>query len=380
MSICLEKKWLMTFIASILIVGCGSKGPEGMQQKMTVEVGVVTIKAEHLMLTRELPGRIVSSRVSDIRPQVNGIILKRAFEEGAFVREGDLLYQIDPAPYQAAYDQAKAAVSMAEANLPAVRSREGRLKELVTTHAVGEQDYDNALAALRQAEAQLEASKAALELARINLSYTPIKAPISGRIGRSSVTEGALVTAYQPVPLATIQHLDPIYVDVSQSTAELLRLQRRMSEGKLDTDNADQNKVTIVREDGTPYPQEGTLQFRDVTVNPTTGSVILRIEVPNPDNILLPGMFVRAVIKEGDLDDAILVTQSGVSRDQKGNPFVWVVDESGNTQIRMVTIDRAVGNRWLLSSGLNTGDKVIVKGIQRLRPGTPVTVTEESSS
>ena len=365
----------MVFTVGILLAGCGSRGPERTQQNGP-DVRVVTMQTERVVLTSELPGRTAASRVSDIRPQVNGLILKRAFEEGAFVQAGDLLYQIDPAQYQAAYDQAKAAVAMAEANLPALRSREERFRELVTTHAVGQQDYDNALAALRQAEAQLESSKAALEMAKINLSYTPIKAPISGRIGRSSVTEGAMVTAYQPVPLATVQQLDPIYVDVSQSTAELLRLQRRMADGKFSSDSAIENKVTIIREDGTQYPLEGTLEFRDITVDASTGSVVLRIVVPNPDSVLLPGMFVRAIINEGVIEQGILIPQSGVSRDQKGEPFAWVVDEAGKAAMHMLTIDRAIGDKWLVSSGLAAGDRVIVEGVQRLRPGVPVTVSE----
>jgi membrane fusion protein, multidrug efflux system len=370
-----EKKWMLAFAAWLLLAGCG-RGPQESQQKRPAEVGVVTMRAERLMLTRELPGRTAASQMSDIRPQVNGLILKRVFEEGAFVRKGNLLYQIDPAQYQAAYNQAKAAVAMIEANLPAVFLREVRFKKLLESHAVGQQDYDNALAALRQTEAQLESSEAALEMAKINLSYTSIKAPISGRIGRSSVTEGAMVTAYQPVPLATVQQMDPIYVDVPQSTAELLRLQRRASDGSLSSDSAGQNKVTIIREDGAPYPLEGVLEFRDVTVNQATGSVILRIIVPNPDSMLLPGMFVRAIVNEGVVEQAILVIQSGVSRDQKGMPFAWVVDKSGNAEMRMVTIDRAIGDKWLVSSGLAAGDRVIVEGVQRLRPGVPVTVSE----
>ncbi len=373
-----RKQWTMLFVAvaaaGLLMAGCGPRGSQGAHQTKSPEVGVVTMKAERLVLTAELPGRTAAYRVSDIRPQVNGIILKRAFEEGSLVKSGDLLYQIDPAQYQAVYDQAKAAVALAEAGLPAVRSREERFKQLVESHAVGQQDYDDVLAALRQAEAQLEVSKAALETANINLSYTPIKAPISGRIGRSSISEGALVTAYQPVPLATVQQLDPIYVDVPQSTSELLKLQRRNADGRFSVEASNQNKVKIVREDGTVYPLEGTLEFRDITVNPTTGSVILRIVVPNPDSELLPGMFVRTVLQEGVIEQAILVSQSGVSRTAKGDSYAWVVDETGKAQMRMVVIDRAIGNKWLVSSGLSVGDRVIVEGLQRLRPGVPVTV------
>ena len=231
-----------------------------------------------------------------------------------------MLYQIDPAPFQAALDNAKAALGRAEANLPAIRSRAERYKELLADKAVSQQDYDDAAAALKQAEADIQYWKATVETARINLGYTRVTAPISGRIGRSNVTEGALVTAYQPVALATIQQLDPIYVDVPQSTAELLRLKRRLEDGRLNQDGTNQNKVQLILEDGTAYPLEGTLQFRDVTVDPTTGSVILRIVFPNPEGVLLPGMFVRAVVEEGVNEQAILVPQQAVSRDPKGNP------------------------------------------------------------
>jgi membrane fusion protein, multidrug efflux system len=368
------KKIVLVLTVGILSAGCGSHGPQGGQKK-ALPVEAVTMRPERLVLTRELPGRTSAFRVAEIRPQVNGLIMKREFDEGALVKEGELLYQIDPAPYQAAYDQAKAAVDMAEADLPAVRAREERYKELVSTHAVGQQDYDNALAALRQSEARLEASKATLEMARINLSYTPIKSPISGRIGRSSITEGAMVTAYQPVPLSTVQQLDPIYVDVTQSTAELLKLQNRISGGGVSSEGSGLDKVTVIREDGTVYPLEGELQFRDITVNPATGSVVLRIEVPNPESVLLPGMFVRAVIKEGVVEDAILVPQVGVSRDVKGEPFSWVVDKNGKAAVRMLTLDRAIGNKWLVADGLRSGDKVILTSLQSLRSDTPVVAT-----
>ncbi len=369
----LKNKWaLAAFVATgLLMAACG--GPHGPQRqgRGAPEVSVVTIKTERVLLTTELPGRTVAYRVAEIRPQVNGLILKRAFKEGSNVKAGDLLYQIDPAPYKAAYNQAKAAVAMAEANLPALRSREERFKGLVAIHAVGQQDYDDALAALNQMEAQLRANKAAAENAKINLSYTPIKAPISGRIGRSAVTEGALVMAYQPAPLAIIQQLDPIYVDVPQSTTDLLQLKKRLTDGRLDHNGTD-NKVKLIQEDGSPYPLEGTLAFRDVTVDPTTGSVILRIIVPNPDNALLPGMFVRTVVEEGVKANAILVPQQAVSRTQKGEPFVWVVNASGKAVLKMLTLDRAIGDKWLVSSGLAPGDRVIMEGIQYIRPGMAV--------
>jgi membrane fusion protein (multidrug efflux system) len=359
----------LVILLLFIMTGCKQKGG---QPRSNPEVAVVTVHPEQIVITTELPGRTSAFRIAEIRPQVNGLILKRAFEEGSDVNEGDLLYQIDPAPYQAAYDQAKATVAMAEAQLPAMRAREKRFKELAESHAVGQQDYDDALAALRRLEAQLEAGKAAMQSAKINLSYTPIKAPISGRIGRSNITEGALVTAYQPIALATIQQLDPIYVDVPQSTTELLRLQSRLKDGRLNHDGTNQNKVKLILEDGTAYPQQGILQFQDVTVDPTTGSVILRVVFPNPQGVLLPGMFVRAVITEGVNEQAILVPQQGISRNPKGDPLALIVDAEDKVQQRMLTLDRAVGNKWLVSSGLNPSDRVIVEGIQKVRPGIVV--------
>jgi len=359
-------------VMSFFITGCKSHKPEVPQQRAP-EVGVMTVSTQRVELTTELPGRTAAFRVADIRPQVNGIILKKAFEEGSIVKAGDLLYEIDPVQYQAAYNQAKAAVAMAESSLPAARLREQRFKELVTSRAVGEQDYDDALAALRHAEAQAEASKAALETAKINLSYTPIKAPISGKIGKSNVTEGALVTAYQATVLATVQQLDPIYIDVPQSTSELSKIKHSMNDVRFSHADKDQNKVKVIMENGESYEQEGTLEFHDTIVNPTTGSVVLRIVVSNPEGVFLPGMFVRAILKEGIIEEAILIPQSSVSRDQKGEPFVLIVGKNNQVEIRKIKIDRAIDDKWLISSGLNRGDCVIVDGIQRVRPGVFVT-------
>ncbi len=360
----------------LALTGCGRRGTRGPQEMGPPEVGFFTVTEQPLELTTALPGRTSSFREAQIRPQVNGLILERVFEEGANVKVGDRLYQIDPAPYQAAVDQAKAAVAMAEASLPALRSREARMKELVATRAVGQQDYDDVLAALKQAEAQQESGKAVLASAEINLSHTPIHAPVAGRIGRSAVTEGALVTAYQPIPLATIRQLDPIYLDVTQSTAELLRLKRRLADGRLSEEGADLATVTILQEDGIPYPHAGTLAFRDVTVDPSTASVVLRIVVPNPENALLPGMFLRAILKEGVRRQAILVPQQSVNRNPKGQPFAWVVTADGKADVRMLEVDQAIGNQWHITSGLAAGDRVIQEGIQRLRPGIAVKAVE----
>ena len=370
-------------MAGLLLAGCGSQPappPAG-----PPEVAFVTVQTERVVLTTEMPGRTSAYLVAEIRPQVNGLIQSRLFREGAYVQEGELLYQIDPEPYQAAYDQANAALgaaeaelAVAEANLPALRSRAERLKGLVAIHAVGQQDFDDASAALRQAEANLAARRAALEIsrtavesARINLAYTPIKAPISGRIGKSNVTVGAMATAYQPVPLAVIQQLDPIYVDVTQASADLLRLRRNLEEGRL-SNGISRNKVQLILEDGATYAQEGTLQFRDVTVDPTTGSVTLRMVFPNPKQILLPGMFVRAVVEEGVSEQALCVTQQGVTRDPKGKPVAWIVNAAGKVEQRALTLDRALGDKWLVTAGLAAGDRVIVEGLQKVRPGMAV--------
>ena len=369
-------KFLM--VVTILSVGLSTGGCGDRKQSPppspVPEVAVLTVRPEEVVLTTELPGRTSAYRVAEIRPQVNGIVLKRTFREGADVTSGEVLYQIDPAPYQSALANARAALSRAEANLPAARSRAERYKDLIADKAVSQQDYDDASAVLKQAEADVESWKAAVETARINLAYTRITAPISGRIGRSAVTEGALVTAHQPLALATIQQLDPIYMDVPQSTADLLRLKSRLKAGYLDRSGADQKKVQLVLEDGTAYPREGTLEFQDVTVDPTTGSVILRIVFPNPQGVLLPGMFERAVVKEGVNPRAILIPQQSVSRDPKGNPSVLIVDAGGKVQPRMLEIDRAIGDKWLVLSGLASGDRVVVEGIQKVRPGASVKV------
>ncbi len=358
-------------LALALSTGCGKKAGGG-PPPGPPEAGVVTLAAERVSLTTELPGRTAAYLVAEVRPQVSGLIQERRFEEGADVRAGDLLYQIDPAAYRAAVDQAEAALALAEANVPPARARAERLRGLAEIRAVGQQDVDDAVAALGRAEAGVEASRAALQSARINLGWTPIKSPISGRAGRSSVTVGALVTAYQPVALVTIQQLDPIYVDVQQSSAEVLRLRRILSSGALTRDGASANRVRLLLEDGSSYPYEGTLKFQDVTVAATTGSVTLRMVFPNPDLELLPGMFVRAVVEEGVDDHAILAPQQGVSRDPRGNPIALVVGADGKAEQRALELGRAYGNRWLVLAGLADGDRMIVDGLQNVRPGTPV--------
>jgi membrane fusion protein (multidrug efflux system) len=336
------------------------------------EVATVTVARQPVLLTTELPGRTSPFRIAEIRPQVNGLIQKRLFTEGADVKEGQELYQIDPAPFQAALDNAQAALGRAEANLPAIQVKVSRYKDALADKAVSQQDYDDASAALKQAQADILYYKAMVETARINLGYTRVVSPISGRIGKSTVTDGAIVTAYQPVPLATIQQLDPIYVDVPQSTAALLQWQRRLKEERINHDGMDQNKVQLILEDGATYSLEGTLEFRDVSVDPTTGSVILRAVFPNPNGVLLPGMFVRAVVKEGVNGQAILIPQQAVARNPKGDPVALIVGAGGKVEQRMLNLDRALGDQWLVASGLAPGDRVITEGLQNVRPGTVV--------
>ncbi|HNR11688.1 MAG TPA: efflux RND transporter periplasmic adaptor subunit [Thermodesulfobacteriota bacterium] len=365
---------LILVLSLLLPLGCDNGHGKQAAPGPVPEVATVTIEAQRIELTTELPGRTAAYRVADIRPQVNGILQKRLFQEGSDVKAGQLLYQIDPAPFQVALDSAKASLRKAQAALPAIRSRAKRFKQLLDQKAVSQQDYDDAADAVERVLAEIEYWKAAVEGARIDLGYTRVSAPISGRIGRSSVTDGALVTAYQPTTLATIQQLDPIYVDVAQSSAELLSLKRKLEAGRLSTNKGAETKVRILLEDGTAYPLEGTLQFREVTVDPTTGSFILRIVVPNPEYVLLPGMFVRAIIPEGFVEQALLAPQQGVSRTPKGEPVGLIVDDKGVVQQRTLTLDRAIDNQWLVLSGLSAGERLIVEGMMNVRPGMAVKI------
>ncbi len=362
---------LIFLLSGLLPSGC-DRGPQAAPPPPVAEVATVTVQPQRVVLTTELPGRTSSYRIAEIRPQVNGLILKRLFTEGSDVQVGQELYQIDPAPFQATLNNAQAALGRAEATLPAIRLKADRFKEAVVDRAVSQQALDDANAALKQAEADVLYWRAMVETASINLAYAKVVSPISGRIGRSAVTDGAIVTAYQPVPLATIQQLDPIYVDVSQSTAEWLRLQRHLEQGHLRPDGANGNKVQLILDDGTKYPLEGTLQFRDVSVDLTSACVILRMVFPNPNGVLLPGMFVRAVVIEGVSEQAILIPQQAVSRDPRGNPMALVVDGDGKVGQKMLVLDRSIGDQWLVSTGLASGDRVIVEGMQKVRPGAAV--------
>jgi len=390
--------------------GC-DRSPQSQPPRPVPEVATVTVQPEKIVLTTELPGRTSAYMIAEIRPQVSGLVQKRFFEEGSDVTAGQVLYEIDPAPFRAALnnvaanlvamqkaaDRARAALGASvaglarhQATLELARINRERFEGAFKDRAVSAGERDQAVteaavaeAALRAAEAQVQSDRkaiaaaqaniqqaeAALETARIHLGYTKITAPISGRSGRSNVTVGAIVTAYQPLALTTIQQLDPIYVDMTQSTSELLRLRRRLEGGRLSSGATNRNKVGLVLEDGTVYPLQGTLQFRDVTVDPTTGSVMLRGVFPNPDGVLLPGMFLRAVVEEGVSEHAILIPQQAVSRDPKGTPLVCLVDAEGKVEQRTLKLDRAIGDLWLVEAGLSPGEKVIVEGLQRVRPG-----------
>lgn len=337
------------------------------------EAATVTVFARPLLLTTELPGRTSAFRIAEIRPQVNGLIQKRLFAEGSDVQAGQELYQIDPAPFQAALDNAKAALGRVAANVPSLQSKARRAKEALADKAVSQQDMDDTEAAVKQVEAEVHFYEAMVETARINLGYARIVSPISGRIGKSTVTDGAIVTAYQPTPLATIQQLDPIYVDVPQASAELLRLRRRLAAEVTKTGATNVvDSVRLILEDGTAYPIKGTLQFRDISVDPSTASVTLRMVFPNPSGILLPGMYARTIVNEGVNNQAVLLPQQAILRDPKGNPMVLLVNANGKAEQRMLTLDRAIGNEWLVSKGVAPGDRVIVEGLQRVRAGSAV--------
>lgn len=362
-----------TFAVGFLaLAACSKSGGQAGLANRTPNVGVVVIRYQPTMLTTELPGRTSPYQEADVRPQVNGILIKRLFEEGGTVHAGQALYQIDPAPYQAAYDSAKAALANAEANLATTRAKSERYASLLKQSAIAPQDYDDALAAWKQAQANVLQAQANLESAHINLGYTKIIAPVTGRIGRSLVTVGALVTADQTNVLATIDTLDPIYVDINQSSSELLALKKQLAEGQLSGGTAEAARVTLILEDGSTYPLQGTLKFSEASVDPNTGAVVLRAEFPNPKGTLLPGMYVRARIVEGFNPRAILAPQQSVSRDEKGEPTALVVDSHGVARLRVLQAPQAVGNSWLVTAGLAPGDRLIVDGLQSVQAGAPV--------
>lgn len=361
-------------VCAALLTGCdGQENPQ--QHAQAPQVSVHIVKSAPLAVTTELPGRTDAYRVAEVRPQVSGIILHRNFTEGSDVKAGESLYQIDPATYQAAYDNAKGELVKAQAAANIAHLTVKRYVPLVGTQYVSKQEYDQAVATAQQEDASVVAAKAGVESARINLAYTKVTSPINGRIGKSSVTEGALVTNGQATALATVQQLDPIYVDVTQSSSDFMRLKQQTSLQKGDT-----SSVELLMENGQPYPLKGTLQFSDVTVDESTGSITLRALFPNPQHMLLPGMFVRARIDEGTQPDAILVPQQGVTRTPRGDATVLVVNEKNQVESRTVVAPQAIGDRWLITEGLKNGDRVIISGLQKVRPGVTVVAIPDTAA
>ncbi|ADG11993.1 MexE family multidrug efflux RND transporter periplasmic adaptor subunit [Caulobacter segnis] len=362
---------------ALTLSACGQKGDAGAGMGGATEVGYVVAQSQSVGLTTELSGRTSAFLVSEVRPQVGGVIKARLFEEGSIVKAGQSLYQIDPATYQATYNSAAASLAQAQATALAAKLKADRYKALVESGAVSKQDNDDAQATAAQTAAAVAVQKAALDTARINLNYTKVASPISGRIGKSAVTPGALVTASQATPLATVQDLSKIYVDLTQTSAELLKLKQQFASGKLGRTNS--ATVTLKLEDGSTYPTPGTLEFSDVTVDAGTGSVTLRAVFPNPNGVLLPGMYVRASLTQGVASGGILIPQTAVSRDPKGAATVTLVGAKG-PEPRPVTLGQTIGDKWLVTSGLQPGDKVIVEGLQKVRPGAPIKAVPAGSA
>ncbi|MEE4149228.1 efflux RND transporter periplasmic adaptor subunit [Pseudomonas viridiflava] len=363
---------MAAFLSISVLTGCG-KPPGGPPPAPgTPEVGILAVQAQRVVFSTELPGRTAPFMIAEIRPQVSGIVQKRSFTEGSTVKAGQVLYLIDPATYRATYNSDLAALAKAEASLTSVRLKNERYKELAALDAVSRQDYDDAVSSLGESRADVASAKANVESSRINLAYTQVNAPITGRIGKSGITPGALVTANQTSTMATIQQLDPIYVDVTQPSAALLRLKKSLSNGEIQKSGATAAKVRLKLEDGSLYPLEGTLEFSDVTVDQDTGAITLRAVFPNPNADLLPGMYVRAVLEEGFKEQGLLVPQQAVSRDSTGKPMAYVVGKDNTLERRKLTTDRAIGDQWLISSGLNVGDQLVVDGQQRASAGVKV--------
>ena len=336
------------------------------------EVGVITLAPRAISITDQLPGRTTAYRVAEVRPQVTGIVQKRLFVEGSEVKAGEQLFQIDAGSYRAAYESAAAALKRAEAQAVTAKLLAERYAPLIAANAVSQQENDDAIAARARADADVAAAQAQVANARINVVYTQVLSPITGRIGRALVTEGALVTSAQESPLATVQQLDPIYVDITQSSTEMLHLQRQLASGELTKDNDNQAEVGLTLEDGTLYAERGRLKVSEVSVDPSTGSVLLRAVFPNPKRELLPGMFVRAQLTRGTRSAALLVPQRGVSRNAKGEATVMVVDKEDKAIERVVTADRAINGEWLITAGLTAGERVVLDGLQKVKPGSPV--------
>ncbi|ANB73861.1 efflux RND transporter periplasmic adaptor subunit [Paraburkholderia phytofirmans] len=356
--------------AAVLLAACGPKQSAPPQQ--TPEVGVVTVQPTAVPVVTELPGRTSAFLVAQVRARVDGIVLRREFTEGGEVKAGQRLYKIDPAPYIAALNNAKATLAKAQANLATTTAQANRYKVLVAANAVSKQDYDNAVAAEGQAAADVAAGKAAIDTAQINLGYTDVTSPVTGQIGVSQVTPGAYVQASAATLMATVQQLDPVYVDLTQSSLDGLKLRREVQEGRLKTSGPDAAKVSLILEDGRTYSEKGKLQFTDVTVDQSTGSVTVRAIFKNADKVLLPGMFVRARIEEGVNDNALVVPQVGITHDQKGQPTALVVGDDNKVALRQLVTSGTYGSNWVVESGLKAGDRVIVQGTDKVRPGAQV--------
>ncbi|PYE41398.1 membrane fusion protein (multidrug efflux system) [Rhizobium sp. PP-F2F-G20b] len=367
----------IVFGALLSLAGCSENAEQKPANAPAVkpEVSVMTLHPTSVAITALLPGRTAASLIAEVRPQVGGIVRKRNFQEGGSVREGDVLYEIDPATYQAAYDSAVAAVAKANGAVPSAQARVDRYRGLSRSDAVSQQDLDEALGTLAQATADVASAKAALETARINLDYTKIRAPIGGRVGASTVTVGALVTADQTTSLTTIRQIDPINVDVTQSSANLLKLRRAIEDGRLKTTGANVS-VKLKLEDGSDYDRTGRIEFLDAAVEETTGSVTVRAEFPNPKQLLLPGVYVRAVIQEGIRQNSYLVPQRAVSRNTKGEATAKFVLPDGKIDERVLIVDRSIGNSWLVADGIKDGERVVVEGNQRVRAGQDVTTSD----
>ncbi|BBC99704.1 membrane fusion protein, multidrug efflux system [Sphingobium sp. YG1] len=358
---------MLACASAFALSACGEQQPPAPPPP---SVGVVTLKTESAPLLNELPGRIVAVETAEVRPQISGVIRRRLFQEGGFVRAGQLLYEIDDAPYRAALAQAQGSLANAQAAIRSTALQAQRYKDLVGINAVSKQEYDNADASAQQARANVAAQRGALQAAQVNQNFTRIRAPISGRISRSLFTPGALVQAGQADALTTIQRTDTVYVDVSQSAAQIIDLKQAMKKGGIS--EAQGARIQLILPNGSAYPIEGRLQFSEVTVDPTSGAVTLRATFPNPDGLLLPGMYARAKLIEGERTQAILAPQQGISRDARGRATAMVVGKDNKVEMRQVTVDRAVGDKWIVTDGLKAGDKLIVEGLVNLRPGTVV--------
>lgn len=376
----LRKPLFVSVLASsLMLAACGdteqaTTGGPGQQQQLTV--GVVTIATHTVDLTTTLPGRASAFRVAEVRPQVNGILQSRLFEEGSMVAAGQQLYQINADMYEAELASAKAEIARAEAAVKASKSRFERSNDLLKDKAISQQDFDEAEAAYLQAEAQLKVAQANLTRAQLNVDYTRVEAPIAGRIGRSQLTEGALLSVGQAQPLTTITQLDPIYIDIAQSTSDYLKLQSAIADGRIVTDSDNRAEVTVRVGEAGNYTTTGELLFNEVTVDPQTSAITLRAKLANPNHAILPGMYVRAEVGTGALKDALLVPQSGVSRDPRGRAIAMVVNQEGTVEQRYLTVTSTLGSDWIVTEGLAAGDKVIVEGLQKIQPGMPVQTEE----